>query len=423
MAFFFTNYVVKHSTSNIKNSEIVGNLHHSMKAVGLVGLLESKYAPTVMAQAKMEYLKAIQCTNQALSSPVDAKKDSTLLGIILLSIFEAISGGSQKSLAAWEHHLNGAATLLKLRGTDQIHTIDGRRLFRQITSSLVTSCIKHKTALPDYITALSAEASQYADPGNMLWRVHEAMISFTSFRARVHYGVLSAPDNILREAFELEASLLSILSKPPPAWRYEVIQTKANPDVIFAGYYHVYGDFLATQCWNAIRSMRMLLHHTILDASQSLIGSDLSSLASDHQTTQVEHSTRMLVELQSDILASVPQHIGYFSRTQLDEFSEPRKSLWSNFEHICHDPILCATPSSAPTLPEIRISGGYTLLWHVWVAGQSRITTPEARQWIVAILRKIGFSTGVRQASVLADLMEKGQPWSVQTPLAIKSGG
>lgn len=152
----------------------------------------------------------------------------------------------------------------------------------------------------------------------------------------------------------------------------------------------------------------MLLHHTILDASQSLIGSDLSSLASDHQTTQVEHSTRMLVELQSDILASVPQHIGYFSRTQLDEFSEPRKSLWSNFEHICHDPILCATPSSAPTLPEIRISGGYTLLWHVWVAGQSRITTPEARQWIVAILRKIGFSTGVRQASVLADLIEKG---------------
>jgi hypothetical protein len=116
------------------NSADVG-LREGMKAVGLAGFAHASRSSSLMRNARYQYVKALQAVNAALKSPEHVKKDSTLTSIMVLSIFENLTGYNQKSLKAWSEHVNGAASLLKIRGIEQINTIVGRRLLAQVSTS------------------------------------------------------------------------------------------------------------------------------------------------------------------------------------------------------------------------------------------------------------------------------------------------
>jgi hypothetical protein len=55
----------------------------------------------------------------------------------------------------------------------------------------------------------------------------------------------------------------------------------------------------------------------------------------------------------------------------------------------------------------IRASGGYFLLWPLYLVGCMDITTDPVRRWVIRILETIGRSMGIQQALVLATLMER----------------
>lgn len=87
--------------------------------------------PSLLQNARYEYTKAIQLTNAALNSPEDVTKDSTLMAIHILSIFETVTGCRQQSFKDWSEHLHGAAAVIKLRGPDQIKNRGGRHMLIQ----------------------------------------------------------------------------------------------------------------------------------------------------------------------------------------------------------------------------------------------------------------------------------------------------
>ena len=91
-----------------------------IKAVGLASLPSEIKSTYLRNEASKQYLNAIQLTNAALASPADARKDSTLIATIILSEFELLRGCEPKSIRTWEHHVNGAAAILKLRGPQQM---------------------------------------------------------------------------------------------------------------------------------------------------------------------------------------------------------------------------------------------------------------------------------------------------------------
>ena len=121
--FFFTNYIIDmgNCPGNSVGYGIDDNLANCMKAVGLAALASAAHAPELIKEARKRYLSAIRLTNAALGSFVDAKKDSTLLAIMLLSIFETVTSSEQRSLSAWVSHINGAAALIKIRGPEQFN--------------------------------------------------------------------------------------------------------------------------------------------------------------------------------------------------------------------------------------------------------------------------------------------------------------
>lgn len=123
-----------------------------MKAVGLAGVAHARSSLSLLKSARQQYVKAIEATNAALRSPLQVKKDSVLISIMVLSIFETVTGANQKSLQDWAEHLMGAAALIKVRGIEQLNSANGRRMFIQLTASLMIASMRRGCTVLNLLT-------------------------------------------------------------------------------------------------------------------------------------------------------------------------------------------------------------------------------------------------------------------------------
>jgi hypothetical protein len=133
-------------------------LKASLVAAGLAGLANVSKSSQLMSHARKEYTSALRNINAALESPADSTKDSTLVSIVVLAIFETTAGAFQLSLKAYTQHINGAAALIKLRGRSQLNNRVGIAIFFQVTSHLLISCVQRELPMPAEITELRDEA-------------------------------------------------------------------------------------------------------------------------------------------------------------------------------------------------------------------------------------------------------------------------
>jgi len=425
--FFFSNFVIgangptrghlDHLQNLYNTDDMDDNLLASMKSVGLAGYSHVAHAPQLMEDARLEYTKALRLTNLALRSPTDVKKDSTLLAIMILGIFETVTGCNQRSLNAWAEHINGAAALVKLRGLEQLRTPAGRGMFIQVTTSLLISCIQRRLALPAHIIELRAEAAKYFDNPGPAWRVQDSMIAFADFRFKIRVGLITDPEAILSKALEIDGTLMEIFSDIPPGWEYETVFTDADPDVVFNGRYHIYYDHWVAQLWNAMRTIRILLNEQIREILLQGLSFKPPLFIGPEYTAQLQISTDIQYELAADILSSVPQHLGYVSKrtpkNPMADFaayanSEHSRSrfLWTDFDNSLPAPPWMRGDPKATT-PMVRASGGYFLLWPLFLVGSIDITTDTVRQWVSKNLEFVGRSMGIQQALVLAAVVER----------------
>lgn len=67
-------------------------LQSAMTATGLASHATKTQSSLLMSRARTEYAMALRKINASLKSPTDALKDSTLIAIIVVAIFESIAG-------------------------------------------------------------------------------------------------------------------------------------------------------------------------------------------------------------------------------------------------------------------------------------------------------------------------------------------
>lgn len=254
-AYFVTNYVINTSgptTGYMDQLSTICNIHggedagllEAMKAVGIAGVAHSAREPSLLNSARWHYVKAIQATNDALKSPLLVKRDNTLTAIMILSIFETVTGSNHKSIHDWAEHVRGAAALLKLRGREQLETSRGRRMFVQIASTLMISCLQRDSPLPDFIVEWTEEMRLQGFHYGPAFTSQHTMMVFTQFRASLHDGSISEPNEILAQALNIDEILVRLYSEDlPPDWEYETIYTDQNKDCVWNGQYHVYYDY------------------------------------------------------------------------------------------------------------------------------------------------------------------------------------
>ena len=285
-------------------------------------------------------------------------------------------------------------------------SLSGVRMFMQATAGLMVTCLQVEMALPEHILALNAKLAKHADVSDPAWRYYQTMGMLTNFRANVRCGDISIPSEILARAHEIDSAALSICANASSLYEYETIHTNADPGLIFVGRYHVYQNYMSATVWNGMRAIRMMLQEIIRDTLLKHHSSTLSSSADEQYAAQYQASTDTLYQLQSDIIASVPQHLGYAPGRSTSGGASGHSFPWSHFNSRVVSSVHSPKSDSAGP-PTIRAFGGYALPWALYLAGAVDVATEPIKKWVVETLQRIGRSMGIQQAIVLADRLSE----------------
>lgn len=315
----------------------------------------------------------------------------------------------------------GAATLLKLRGRSQLTTEVGFGLFLGACSHIILSCMQRETPMPLQLIELRAEAFQHvpSDPG---WNYLKMMDQFSIFRAAVKSGHITDPEAIITQALKLDGDLMGIFADVPLEWLPERVYTDTENELVWNGCYDIYYDCWVSQIYNAMRAARIMLNEMIRFRLVEGFASIPQRFATPECRAQFHVSSNTCVEMRDAILRSVPQHCGYVSRKPFtNPHSSPDSSPpppemkhfklgnnISSFTELLLDTDLSSLRTSEPFLkdPSSPMIGGYFLLWPLYIAGITRVSTLDVKKHVVKTLRYIGNEIGFRQGVNLAEFME-----------------
>lgn len=416
----------------------------SMTALGLAGISNICMDVNFKREAMQWYSKALRMTNAALQSPSEVKADSTLLATMLLGVFEVTS--NDRTLAGWSNHVEGSASLLRMRGKSQFRTAAGRRMYHQTVGLLTMNCMGRGEALPEYIHALNREVEKHedrTDPANRFFHLH---IDAIDFRAQIMNGQMTNLIQIIERALEIDGIAKRVFQDVED-WQYETVQTDTNTPGVFGNYYHIYPHSAAAQTWNWVRYNRIYLNDIIRNAL--ILGFSITPpvLVGEKYTILLQECTQALYQMQADILASIPQHLHDTPKTSIpysnniparpdtlmtrsSSDSDRTKLFWSNFRMQFSRNAYVTPASENERLPIVRVSGGYSSLWALYIAGAMPVASPESQEYVLKSFQRIGAEFGINQSKVLAgalrlkkQLDERGaQPFKIAPQYMPMSG-
>ena len=227
-------------------------------------------------------------------------------------------------------------------------------------------------------------------------------MEFTNFNASVMDGSCSDLSVILSKSLDLDSRYQNFYINVPPGWEYEtIVLSSDSPDYefVYNGRYHVYYDYWIAQMWNGMRTVRLILHEFIRSVLLEGISATPPIFTKPEHTQQLQASMDTLFEMQADILASVPQHLGVTQKPK------PKPASPSAAEAPrCLDRTLAVFPwtnfseHNDETFPLVRASGPYFLMWPLWFSGALSISTKEVKQFVIKNLRAIGEKMGSKSS-------------------------
>ncbi|KGO40699.1 hypothetical protein PEXP_071980 [Penicillium expansum] len=369
----------------------------AIQAVGLAGLANITGADSVMRKARSSYAEAIERVNGALVDPRVAGSDSVIFAVMVLGLFESITCSDDESLEAWKCHINGAACLLMLRGTSQFRTKQGLQIFGEAVSHILTLCSRYDQPMPPRLRYLRVEMERNINGKSPSWILSTAHIEVMNLYSQVQPEqetpfLAGEWETLLSHAAELSQRLENLFAELPVTWRFKTVNDPmANPRLVFQGKYHIYYNTWVAKIWDGMRACRIILNQVIycllLREGLALAPQEFSDGGA--YTSLLQRTLDTTTEMRDDILASVPQMLGFIQHEATTGASYMDCS------------------SSADPSRLIPASGAYFVVWYLYLAGSLPINTPETREWIVDRLRAIRSTTGIQKAAYLADMIEK----------------
>jgi hypothetical protein len=470
-AYFFSRYVAIDDNSSHQRFDFVYDVWKpvslvperqvdgvlaSMSAVGLVGLANMTRSSEAADAARKAYGTALRLTNQALRDPVEAVKDTTMLAILILSLFEMMTETTPKTLQAWQEHVDGATALAKMRGVEQFNTQGGTKMFLMLCQKVMISCIQRVIPMPQTLIDLRNELGKKVKIEDPTWDIVEPIYKVLQTRYDIKKGSLADPETIVTRLLAIEDEFESIVSRFPKDWNYRTIQVMKRHPAIYKGLCHVYPSHFLASIWNGVRTCRILVLETILSQlhAASVGRPDTTRLiTTTHYTAVYQSSQTKLEQMVQAIIASVPQHIGLVTpRTDTNlttpissvtvretpspatsppsassskasaSSSHPSNSPEYNDNDNDNDNNNKKPPMSGPTLLDplrtsdpdeearrfmLLASSTNVVVWPLYVVRVSSVCREDARAYVVERLRAICAETGDRQADAVARMIEE----------------
>jgi hypothetical protein len=356
------------------------HLRLAMEAVSLVHFSYHAYSPTALEGAKNIYISALQRTSKALQSPKALWSDATILTALLLDLYEKFTSCGPRHITAWTSHVNGALTLVRLRGLDHFQTPDMIKMLVRISTNNLISCIGSESSVPPGLIQLRSYAGQYLDVRDPKWMLSDIMVEYAQLRSDIRKGLVSLEESI-RRSLEVDGQLEHLVLSMPASWQYHTTTREGDSEQLFSAHYDIYPGRHVTQAYNVIRLVRIFLNEHIVehwweDSSAEITSSSISNWVSNIET------------LRNDICASAHQYT---------------------------DSTIHTRSGTHPRCPS-QDQDCYSLIFPLYVAGRSHAAPIAIRQWIISQLYHIRDYFNVRNADVVAKILESGQdldPWTV----------
>lgn len=409
----------------------------TMTALGIAGVANLYMDSALKREATQWYLRAIKMANAAISSPTDVKKDTTLVAVNLLTMFEATFNND--SLVGWSNHVDGSALLVKLRGPDQIKSLAGRRMYLHTVGLVTINCMGKGETMPDYVKDINREVEAHLDdddPRTAFFFLHQKT---TDLRAYILTQTASQVPDIINRALELDTSAKSIFDHVSRDWDYHTVPCFDQVPVVFGSHYHIYPTHATAQTWNWVRYNRIYLHDIIRNCILAGFATSPPVLTGVKYAHLLANSTHILQQLQADIIASMPQFLHDTPMTApcgssptsvtSPPLSDPTHSpgaesrrFFQNFRSETVDFSKTGKLNDCmDRLPIVRVSGGYSTVWALYVAGSMPTASAASQKFVLHCLDRIEHEFGIMQASIFAKALRLKMKLenSGETPLSL----
>lgn len=383
---FFTNYVPTRSRSKSTFLEYLlpvwrdaGSDSALSAATSTVALMGLGYAPErnqLIHKARQNYSMAISKLNAAISNPVEARRDETLLAVLLFSLYQKMVG-TPESLVTWTQHTDGAVALVKLRGKDILHNPISLKLFLAVRAQMIVN----QTSKGEQCPSLPLSAGDWTnlppsecENENTANRLMAMAIEVPNYRS-LAYGLLSGPKTdvtkvrvvaLMEEAIGCDISLASWPSTVPESWQYKrfaPLEHEPNdPEMAYPGPVHGYPDIWVCGIWNDYRLARIFMLAIVLNCTNWL-----GSPRSWTQSSAYTYATTNLRQMVDEICASVPFALGH---------------TLPNIDGVEVISMLNRKASKVTPDQASNVLGGYSLVWPLFVASNVPCAPENQRRWL-----------------------------------------
>ncbi|KAK3674380.1 hypothetical protein LTR78_005849 [Recurvomyces mirabilis] len=390
---------------SLKNKPLVA----SMRALGLAARSQMDCSAGLADRAGSHYLSAIQATSKALTSPILARADETLLSVIILTFYEARCGWDRDSVECWNQHATGCAALIEARGGAQLKRQDGRLLFLETTAVIIPNACRLSLPVPQIMLEMMYKicdpSMQQSEPQ---WIIIYGWMRTTNLRSAVAKGEAGDAAAIVKQAIAIDKSISHAFDKARFEWTYDTLPaTVEDFDNMDAApiFTHWHRNALAAEMWESLFSCRLLLHAIMCKASTTDSISQAWLAPELHE--QATASRNLISSLCDDILASVPQFCCSVS-TPPPTNPQPSQDLKFSSKRPGRPPLpdddMCTfVPLRSDRLPVLVTSQGYSMIWALNLVAVLAPNGKAYRKLACRMLDKLGKATGIRQAGVVAD--------------------
>ncbi|KAJ5602735.1 hypothetical protein N7537_005691 [Penicillium hordei] len=445
--FFLSHYVVRQSGPSSGFFDYVpamlaqddgGNdmLEGAILAVGFSGLARTTSHPDLLTRSMMLYTRTMERVNLALADPQAARRDSTIVSVLVLALYEF----SKASIDGWKHHIEGATSLLNLRGRSQFSTSTGLQIFKDLFSELLTNCLRSGSPMPSSLRMLRIEAANAIGVSDPYWVACSGMVELLDLYQHISPGgysffpnssgassalaarsdssnspstasgsspastsTLPSPlkganisieylERYLSQAFEIDYRLESTFSKCPSEWQFTAKSNSSSnsydPTRILRDVNHIYHDVWISSIWNSMRVCRILANHAISHLLLRGANTDSNWFFANNYADRLHQATQTIVRQRDEMLASVPQLMGY-ATSPAQELQLQQQEQQEHSKNNAGSAV-----------------GGYFACWVLLTVGCMHNLSHETRAWTTAQLRRISRQEGLAQADDFANFIE-----------------
>ena len=354
-------------------TSIMTPLQSSMYASALANLARERCESDMMRTAQSYYGQALRQTKKALLSE-QATQDSTLVSVLILSLYETIALSDQMSIKSWDTHTEGAVSLLQLRGLESLQTDMGQKLYIQVSNNIRVSCVQRAVPLPTRFIELDKQATVFLDHSNPVLQFWPIVDAFIHLQIMDRSRDLYEPMTIMKQALMLEQMLMDLTNGLSSLGVYEVLEHENIPKEAFEESAHWYKDHRVARLWNTIRMTRIFVNEVLYEQSSILLETQIPAESISWNAIQLL-ATETATDAATGILASVPQ----FIQKPKDQNIHP-----------------------------LRVSTVSGLVWPLSAVGASKLVSEEARKYAIQTLLVIGRDARLPSATKIAEKIEIG---------------